>query len=245
MKTLNLLLIIGFLAFPLYGQSYNPRLYTPQKLAQRGFKMQTPKQERIWVGTGEARANYIEEAYPLDHDFSGVSWEYHEQLYHGSEGKGGWATNWALLDTRFEIDEVDDLLHRHDLKTHLLSGLWGFGLSRQLKASNDFLVMFGANLFLGIGLLQFEKKLTLASGKTHEFGQKYGFDVVTGWDGYILSEVYESWFLGWKRSFYRNKVTIDYSDQPAFLTHIESTLFFLGKRFGKVSCVSTAYVKCD
>jgi len=226
-----------------YAQ-YNPRLYTPQRIAQKSLNLPNAKQERFSLGTGEARANYIEESYPLDKDFSGTSWEYMEQLYHGKNGGGGWVTSWSLLDTRFAIDETDERLNRHDLQAHLLSGIWGLGLSRQLIWSNDYLLMFGADLYLGIGLLQFRKTLTNSGSVKTEFGERYGFDVVTGWDSYILMEFEESWIVGWKRTFYRNKLRIEYSDELAFLTHIESTLFFLGRRFGQVSCVATQYVPC-
>jgi len=225
--------------------SYNPRLYTPQRLAQSSLKLQRAKQERFWLGSGEATANYIEQDFPLDQDFTGISWEYTEQLYHGRDGSGGWLTSWSLLDTRFELNAADTFGNQHQLQTHLLAGVWGLGLTRQLKMSNDYLLMFGADIYLGIGLIQFSKKLNYSYGRVENFSEKYGFDVVTGWDSFILLEYDESWLFGWKRSFYRNKVTIDYDDFQAYLTHISSTIFFIGRRFGQVSCVPTAYVSCD
>lgn len=250
MKTSSLILRFGILGLALFcgGQAfaqYNPRLYTPQRLAQKGLSLPAAKQERFSLGTGQAQANYYEESYPLNEDFNGISWEYWEQLYHGNDGGGGWSTSWSLLDSRFEIRKDDEIGHNHHAKTHLLAGLWAFGLDRQQKLGRKYMTMFGANLYLGIGLVQFSKQLTYIDGREYNFDPKYGFDLVTGWDGHILLEYDESWFLGWKRSFYRNKIKIEYSEEVAFLTHIESTLFFVGRRFGQVSCVSTAYVICD
>ena len=113
-----------------------------------------------------------------------------------------------------------------------------------LLISNNFQIGATADLVGGLGMAIFKKHYRTASGQEINFDEKFGFDLLTGYQMTAFFDINNYWTVGFKTSVYRNRIYVEFGDINGQLDHIHSSMIFIGLKQGYVDCVPTAYVQC-
>ena len=221
-------------------------------LAQQSLSAQNRGKGLLWVGLGEADGIYEEEPYRLKEEVQGVTYEYNEQSTRLFKNLRSWIpseqgrtdsffVHWTTFDDSF----TDDRFREHTISFTEIIPFWsrGFGYQINMGKKNAWLNI--AELFLGVGLIGFEKTLD-SYGQVYHFEYKYGFDVGYGWGLTSLWVYDDRLFVGWRSVLKNNRITLEYSEEYGYLTHRRDWFLIFGGTFqgSRPSCVSTQYVKC-
>ena len=203
--------------------------------------------QRAWFGYGEASGVYQEDKYQVDEGTKGITYEgMYEYQIDTKKSSFGRTRGVSLLKTDFKdtYDGVDGSTHKNTL-TILHPFTYHLGYGRGYKLGGDTKFVVSGDIFGGIGLDIFSGEKTLADGSTQSFNEAYGLDILYGIGLLTILEIEDGLTVGWHRMNMQNKVRMDFGDDAGFLTHYNSTVFFLGWKYSGKSCVDTAYVKCD
>ena len=64
----------------------------------------------------------------------------------------------------------------------------------------------------GFGIIVFKKDYTLASGQNIKFSEKFGFDLLTGYQFAVFMDLNNYWVIGWKTAYYQNRLYLEFGD---------------------------------
>ena len=203
---------------------------------------QDPAETRKWIGWGQAFGNYTQDDINQTEDSEGYTGEImlSHRIFDDSMALGK-----AVMNTYFPVGFEDTFGNFHDVKLHVYHYYYSFGLGKSFEISNNFQIGATADLVGGLGMAIFKKHYRTASGQEINFDEKFGFDLLTGYQMTAFFDINNYWTVGFKTSVYRNRIYVEFGDINGQLDHIHSSMIFIGLKQGYVDCVPTAYVQCD
>ena len=151
----------------------------------------------------------------------------------------------ALMDTRFERSFEDTDGNYHHVNTRVFHSYFSLGLGKAFEMNNKLHLGGFVDLIGGFGIIVFKKDYTLASGQDIKFSEKFGFDLLTGYQLAVFMDLNNYWVIGWKTAYYQNRLYLEFGDTVGNLNHMHSNMMFIGTKLGFTDCVPTAYVQCD
>ena len=118
----------------------------------------------------------------------------------------------ALMDTRFEHSFEDTDGNYHHVNTRVFHSYFSLGLGKAFEMNNK--LHFGGTVDLigGFGIIVFKKDYTLASGQNIKFSEKFGFDLLTGYQLAVFVDLNNYWVIGWKTAYYQNRLYLEFGD---------------------------------
>ena len=204
----------------------------------------------LWIGLGESEGKYEEKYFNIDEEVKGASYEYMEYraAQYPSHGliktSSGPTRSWFVHYTLFDPEIYDDQDRRHKLSFTEIIPYWGRGFNYTVHLSEKLSLLTSADLFLGIGLITFEKQVE----NVGSFDHKFGYDIGYGWGLNAIFVWDDSTFVGWRSLSKSNRIRLDYGESidNGYLTHRRDIFLVLGYTFSgsSPSCVETLYVKC-
>ena len=205
----------------------------------------------LWIGLGESEAKYEEQYFNIDEEVKGNSYEYMEYRYIAHKNQrslipysSGISKSFFVHYTLFDPEIYDDQNRRHKLSFTEVIPYWSRGYTYTIHLSKKLDLLTAADIFLGLGLITFEKQIQ----NIGNFEHKFGFDLGYGWGLNAIFKYDENWFLGWRSVSLNNKITLDYGDtiDSGYLTHRRTIFLVLGYTFSgsEPDCVPTAYTPC-
>ena len=207
-----------------------------------GFvQAQTPDETRKWIGFGQNFGFYDEDGMPGNQEVKGTTYEYMAGHYtfDDSTTKGQ-----AYLYNDFSSKFEDTSGNNHDMYTRTFHTYYSYGLGKTYEVSNKFQVGATVDVLGGLGIVVFKKDYTPANGNEIKFDERFGFDILTGFQWAIYFDINNYWVIGTKASYFQNRLNLEFGDSVGQLDHNYSTMLFIGIKKGFTDCVPTAYVQC-
>ena len=205
----------------------------------------------VWISMGEAEGKYEEDYYKIAKEVRGDTYEYTEYIYTTRKNRSlipssqGGSESFFLHYTLFDVDADDYQSRKHELNFTEIIPYWSRGFTYTIHLSDELDLISSLDLFLGLGLITFEKKIENVG--TYDY--KFGYDLSYGWSGQTAFKWDDLFFFGVRSLTKRNKITLDFgSDEHyGYLTHRRDILFFIGYTLSgrEVDCRPTQYVDCD
>ena len=205
----------------------------------------------LWVGLGEAEGNYEENYFKIDENITGSTYEYNQYRYINFKNRGliptskGKTKSFFLHYTLFDPTFEDYLKRKHKLNFTEIIPHWSRGYQYTVHLSKKLDMFTSADLFLGLGIIAFEKDIE----DVGSFSHKIGFDLSYGYAMNWLFKWDDQFFFGWRSLVKNNRITLDYGSEADFgyLTHRRDILFVAGYTFTGADplCVPTVYVPCS
>ena len=203
----------------------------------------------LWIGFGEAEAKYEEDYYKIDKEIKGSTWEYAEFAYNAYKNhrsiiknSTGWSKSFFLHYTLFDPKITDSENREHELSFTEIIPYWSRGYTYTIHATDKLNILNFAELFLGLGLITFEKEVV----GSYNFSHKFGFDIGYGYSLNTFINWDDRWFFGWRSLVKSNRIKLEFSNENGYLTHRRDIMFIIGGTFGgsNPNCVPTAYTPC-
>ena len=196
---------------------------------------------RRWIGFGNSFGDYGENDLDTTYPVKGLA---NEIMMAHEMNEDGTTFGQALMDTRFERSFEDTDGNYHHVNTRVFHSYFSLGLGKAFEMNNK--LHFGGTVDLigGFGIIVFKKDYTLASGQNIKFSEKFGFDLLTGYQLAVFVDLNNYWVIGWKTAYYQNRLYLEFGDTVGNLNHIHSNMMFIGTKLGFTDCVETAYVEC-
>ena len=205
----------------------------------------------LWFGVGEAEGTYEEKYYGIDEEVKGSTFSYSEYQYlsrknnrsliPSSQGK---SKSFFVHYTLFDPTAYDNEDRQHRLNFTEVIPNWSRGYTYTIHLSDELDLLTTADLFLGLGIITFEKEIEGGAKYDH----KFGYDLSYGWSLKAIFKYDDQLFFGWESYAKNNRITLDYgSDQEfGYLTHRRDIIIFIGGTFSGSSptCVETKYTPC-
>ena len=202
---------------------------------------QEPAETRRWIGFGNSYGDYGENDLDQTYSVKGLA---NEIMMAHKMYDDGTAFGQALMDTRFEKSFEDTDGNYHHVNTRVFHSYFSFGFGRAYELNNKLHLGGTVDLIGGFGVIVFKKDYTLASGQNLKFSEKFGFDLLTGYQMSIFMDLNNYWVIGWKTAYYQNRLYLEFGDTVGNLNHMHSNMMFVGTKLGFTDCVPTAYVQC-
>ena len=203
-----------------------------------------------WFGFGEAEGHYEENFFKIDEEVKGQTYEYNQYRYLSVKNRGiipssqGKTKSFFIHYTLFDPEFQDYLDRKHKLNFTEIIPNWSRGYQYTVHLSKKLDMMTSADIFLGLGLITFEKEIERFGNYDH----RIGFDLSYGYSMNWLFKWDDQFFLGWRSIVKNNRITLDYGSDEDFgyLTHRRDILFIVGFTFSGADplCVPTVYVPC-
>ena len=209
-------------------------------LFQQGFAQELAETRR-WIGFGNSYGDYGEKDLDGTYSVKGLA---NEIMMAHKIFDDGTAFGQALLDTRFEKSFEDKDGNYHHVNTRVFHSYFSYGYGRSYEMTNKLHLGGTVDLIGGLGLIVFKKDYILASGQNLKFSEKFGFDILTGYQMSIFMDLNNYWVIGWKTAYYQNRLYLEFGDTVGNLNHMHSNMMFIGTKLGFTDCVPTAYVQC-
>ena len=196
---------------------------------------------RRWIGFGNSFGDYGENDLDTTYPVKGLA---NEIMMAHEMNEDGTTFGQALMDTRFERSFEDTDGNYHHVNTRVFHSYFSLGLGKAFEMNNK--LHFGGTVDLigGFGIIVFKKDYTLASGQNIKFSEKFGFDLLTGYQLAVFVDLNNYWVIGWKTAYYQNRLYLEFGDTVGNLNHMHSNMMFIGTKLGFTDCVETAYVEC-
>ena len=196
---------------------------------------------RRWIGFGNSFGDYGENDLDTTYPVKGLA---NEIMMAHKMNEDGTTFGQALMDTRFERSFEDKDGNYHHVNTRVFHSYFSLGLGKAFEMNNK--LHFGGTVDLigGFGIIVFKKDYTLASGQNIKFSEKFGFDLLTGYQLAVFVDLNNYWVIGWKTAYYQNRLYLEFGDTVGNLNHMHSNMMFIGTKLGFTDCVETAYVEC-
>ena len=196
---------------------------------------------RRWIGFGNSFGDYGENDLDTTYPVKGLA---NEIMMAHEMNEDGTTFGQALMDTRFERSFEDKDGNYHHVNTRVFHSYFSLGLGKAFEMNNK--LHFGGTVDLigGFGIIVFKKDYTLASGQNIKFSEKFGFDLLTGYQLAVFVDLNNYWVIGWKTAYYQNRLYLEFGDTVGNLNHMHSNMMFIGTKLGFTDCVETAYVEC-
>ena len=196
---------------------------------------------RRWIGFGNSFGDYGENDLDTTYPVKGLA---NEIMMAHEMNEDGTTFGQALMDTRFERSFEDTDGNYHHVNTRVFHSYFSLGLGKAFEMNNK--LHFGGTVDLigGFGIIVFKKDYTLASGQNIKFSEKFGFDLLTGYQLTVFVDLNNYWVIGWKTAYYQNRLYLEFGDTVGNLNHMHSNMMFIGTKLGFTDCVETAYVEC-
>ena len=196
---------------------------------------------RRWIGFGNSFGDYGENDLDTTYPVKGLA---NEIMMAHEMNEDGTTFGQALMDTRFERSFEDTDGNYHHVNTRVFHSYFSLGLGKAFEMNNK--LHFGGTVDLigGFGIIVFKKDDTLASGQNIKFSEKFGFDLLTGYQLAVFVDLNNYWVIGWKTAYYQNRLYLEFGDTVGNLNHMHSNMMFIGTKLGFTDCVETAYVEC-
>ena len=196
---------------------------------------------RRWIGFGNSYGDYGENDLDTTYPVKGLA---NEIMMAHEMNEDGTTFGQALMDTRFERSFEDKDGNYHHVNTRVFHSYFSLGLGKAFEMNNK--LHFGGTVDLigGFGIIVFKKDYTLASGQNIKFSEKFGFDLLTGYQLAVFVDLNNYWVIGWKTAYYQNRLYLEFGDTVGNLNHMHSNMMFIGTKLGFTDCVETAYVEC-
>ena len=206
----------------------------------------------LWFGIGEAEGTYEEKYYKIDEEIKGSTFSYSEYQYlsrknnrsliPSSQGK---SKGFFIHYTLFDPTAYDNENRQHKLNFTEVIPNWSRGYTYTIHLSDELDLLTTADLFLGLGIIAFEKEIE--GGAKYDY--KFGYDLSYGWSLKAIFKYDDQLFFGWESYEKNNQIQLRYSDDEdnyGYLTHRRDIILFIGGTFSGSSptCVETLYQKC-
>ena len=196
---------------------------------------------RRWIGFGNSYGDYGENDLDTTYSVKGLA---NEIMMAHEMNEDGTTFGQALMDTRFEHSFEDTDGNYHHVNTRVFHSYFSLGLGKAYEMNNKLHLGGTVDLIGGFGLIVFKKDYTLASGQNIKFSEKFGFDLLTGYQLAVFMDLNNYWVIGWKTAYYQNRLYLEFGDTVGNLNHMHSNMMFIGTKLGFTDCVPTAYVQC-
>ena len=196
---------------------------------------------RRWIGFGNSYGDYGENDLGTTYSVKGLA---NEIMMAHEMNEDGTTFGQALMDTRFELSFEDTDGNYHHVNTRVFHSYFSLGLGKAYEMNNKLHLGGTVDLIGGFGLIVFKKDYTLASGQNIKFSEKFGFDLLTGYQLAVFMDLNNYWVIGWKTAYYQNRLYLEFGDTVGNLNHMHSNMMFIGTKLGFTDCVPTAYVQC-
>ncbi len=207
----------------------------------QGLFAQDMAETRRWIGFGHSYGDYGENDLDTTYSVKGLA---NEIMMAHKMNEDGTTFGQALMDTRFEHSFEDTDGNYHHVNTRVFHSYFSLGLGKAYELNNKLHLGGAVDLIGGFGLIVFKKDYTLASGQNIKFSEKFGFDLLTGYQFAVFMDLNNYWVIGWKTAYYQNRLYLEFGDTVGNLNHMHSNMMFIGTKLGFTDCVPTAYVQC-
>lgn len=205
----------------------------------------------LWFGLGSAEGTYEEKYYGIDDEVEGSTFAYAEyelesrknnrSLIPSSQGK---SKSFFIHYTLFEPTAYDNENRKHKLVFTEVIPNWSRGYTYTIHIGDELDLLTTADVFLGLGIITFEKEIEGGARYDH----KFGYDLSYGWSLKAAFKYSDQYFFGWESYQKNNRITLDYGSEREFgyLTHRKDIIIFFGGTFSgsQPNCRETLYVKC-
>ena len=208
----------------------------------RALLAQDMAETRRWIGFGNSYGDYGENDLDTTYAVKGLA---NEIMMAHQMNEDGTTFGQALMDTRFERSFEDTDGNYHHVNTRVFHSYFSLGLGKAFEMNNKLHLGGFVDLIGGFGIIVFKKDYTLASGQDIKFSEKFGFDLLTGYQLAVFMDLNNYWVIGWKTAYYQNRLYLEFGDTVGNLNHMHSNMMFIGTKLGFTDCVPTAYVQCD
>jgi hypothetical protein len=205
----------------------------------------------LWFGLGEAEGTYQEDFYEIDEEIGGATYEYNEYIYmthsnHRSiiKNSSGKTKSFFVHYTSFDPSFRDSQQREHKLTFTEIIPHWSRGYQYTVHLSDKLDMLTSVDLFLGLGLITFEKKIENVGSYDHRLGYDLSYGYAMNW----IFKFDDMFFLGWRSILKNNEIRFDFGSKENFgyLTHRKDIMLIFGGTFSgsSPSCIDTLYVKC-
>ena len=208
----------------------------------QGLFAQDMAETRRWIGFGNSYGDYGENDLDTNYAVKGLA---NEIMMAHEMNEDSTTFGQALMDTRFERSFEDTDGNYHHVNTRVFHSYFSLGLGKAYEINNKLHLGGTVDLIGGFGIIVFKKDYTLASGQNIKFSEKFGFDLLTGYQLAVFMDLNNYWVIGWKTAYYQNRLYLEFGDTVGNLNHMHSNMMFIGTKLGFTDCVPTAYVQCD
>ena len=205
----------------------------------------------LWGGLGEAEGSYQEDFYKINDEIRGTTLEYNEFRYITHKNRGiipsskGKTSSFFVHYTQFDPSFSDYLQRTHKLTFTEVIPYWSRGYQYTVHLSKKLDMLTSVDLFLGLGLITFEKEIENVGNYHHKLGYDLSYGYAMNW----IFKWDDGIFLGWRSVLKNNEVRLDFGSEEnfGFLKHRRDIMIILGGTFSGASptCIPTKYVPCD
>tara|TARA_X000000950_G_scaffold228937_1_gene276591 strand:+ start:1986 stop:2657 length:672 start_codon:yes stop_codon:yes gene_type:complete len=204
----------------------------------------------LWGGLGEAEGSYQEDFYKINDEIRGTTLEYNEFRYITHKNRGiipsskGKTRSFFVHYTQFDPSFSDYLQRTHKLTFTEVIPYWSRGYQYTVHLSKKLDMLTSVDLFLGLGLITFEKEIENVGNYEHRLGYDLSYGYAMNW----IFKFDDMFFLGWRSILKNNEIRLDFGSEENFgyLTHRKDIMLVFGGTFSgsSPSCRDTLYVKC-
>ena len=189
------------------------------------------KKGLLWFGLGTAEGKYEEDYFDIREGIEGTTFEYNEYRYSTQKQRSiipnssGSTKSFFVHYTLFDPSFTDSNQRNHKLTFTEIIPHWSRGYQYTVHLTDKLDMLTSADLFLGIGLITFEKQIENFGNYDH----KFGFDLSYGYAMNWLFKYDDNFFFGWRSLAKNNRITLDYGSDTkyGYLTHRRDILLSL------------------